>query len=193
MSPTLFFAVRLPASSCAQLEPYLAGLAGISPAIRPVRADGLHLTLQFLGRVPPESVAALLTVGVAVASDRPRFTIELGELGSFESGHRPTVIWIGLRRGADELAGLNRELGTRLAAARLPQDRRGFRPHLTLARVKGELGETAFAQVAGLGARLRAAEFEPLPVTEIHLMESEPVPGEPNRYRSREALALRLL
>ena len=58
----------------------------------------------------------------------------------------------------------------------------------------GHAGRRRLArQVAGLGARLRAAEFEPLLVTEIHLMESEPVPGEPNRYRSREALALRLL
>lgn len=190
MSPTLFFAALLPPEFCSRLEPRLRALREIDQRIRTVRAEGLHVTLQFLGRVDPDLVPELLEVGGSVAGRHAAFSLEMGGLGHFGPGDRPTVIWLGVGQGSRELAELNRALAVKLTEARLPCDRRRFRPHCTLARVSGELAPGGRTGVKGLTGLLEHVALEPLEVKEIHLMESVPVAGEPNRHISRGAMAL---
>ena len=190
MNSTYFFAVRLPPDLCDRLAPGLRALGEIAPSIRPVRADGLHLTVQFLGRPGPELVAALPAVGASVASRQPAFNLELGEPGRFGPERNPRVIWLSVRQGAAELAELNRRLAVALDAAGLPCDRRRFLPHCTVARVSGELTPAGGSCVTRLAGELATVARDPVRVTEIQLLQSVPVPGGQNRYVSGGAFAL---
>lgn len=98
-----------------------------------------HVTLVFLGEVADEqapAAAGALKAGVsrwrASAAQAPRLRLAGG--GRF-GRRRFTVLWVGLDGDLPGLAALARGLRRELRRARLPgDDRRPFRPHLTLAR-----------------------------------------------------------
>lgn len=113
-------------------------------------SDNLHLTMRFLGPTPPDRVPDVVAaVDTAVAGLGP-IDVRLAGAGAFPSAARPRVVWLGIERGAPELAHLATRLGDELAARGWPRDERPFRPHLTLGRSDGVPG--AAAAVAALEA-----------------------------------------
>ena len=124
----------LPAGHRDELGRFLARCSSLAPQFRWVAPDNLHLTLRFLGWVPPETAAR---VSEAVMAQPPaRFEIELGELGSFGRGRAARVVWIGLRSGAREARGLAGVLEAECVRAGLDPEPRALEPHLTLARAR---------------------------------------------------------
>ncbi len=95
----------------------------------------LHLTLRFLGDVEPGRVD---DVGAAmrVAARTDPFEIAFGGLGAFPSVRKPTVLWVGIARGADSLKTLAEQVDRCLSGVGFTPEAREFRPHLTLARVR---------------------------------------------------------
>jgi 2'-5' RNA ligase len=186
----LFLAVRLPPPAIDSVSPLLSELAGLSPSVRPVRADGLHVTLQFLGRVRRDREVQIGEAARSTARRHHCFTLALSGLGSFPAASRPQVIWLGVGEGAGELEALADRLRSELETAGLPFDRRTFRAHCTLARVGGAGGPEA-----ATGLRRMAASGEPGPaasflVREFQLLESVAESGGPNRYPTRASFPL---
>jgi 2'-5' RNA ligase len=105
-------------------------------AARWTEPERLHLTLQFLARVPVDQVAALSALGTRLAASQPAFDVRLGGLGAFPSLGRARVLWLGVEGGAASLGQLAAALGAGLVALGLPIEERAFTPHLTLARLK---------------------------------------------------------
>jgi 2'-5' RNA ligase len=129
----LFVALELPGPQRDRLAGYLAGCEAVAGHYRWVPAANLHLTLRFIGSVPPATLDALRTA-LDEVSLRP-FRMRLGGLGTFGSKALRRVVWIGLEEGGEAASGLAAAVETACvrsglaAAADL-----AFRPHLTLAR-----------------------------------------------------------
>ena len=95
----------------------------------------LHFTLAFLGDSSPDQVSqtARMLGRVVTAYDAP--LVQYRGLGLFRNIREPRVLWIGLdidpviRKMKAELDRELKQLGFRI-------DRKDFRPHLTLARIK---------------------------------------------------------
>jgi len=182
----LFLAVRPPAGVVS--EHLLRRLAAVDPLVRTVRPDGLHLTVQFLGPVEPGLATAVGESALKVSAAQDHFAVGLGGLGCFPSERRPAVIWLGVVAGESRLRQLAGSLGAGLAAAKLPFDGRRFRAHCTLARISGNLPRPALAAIRRiLEADLAGGRFE---VSEVCLLESTAVAGEPNRYTVRATFQL---
>lgn len=110
------------------------------PGITWSTREQLHVTLQYLGSVadPAPVVAA---ARAAFAGHAP-FDLALGPLGSFGDS-APRVVWAGLAgEGLPRLHALQASLAERLAPLGLVPDQDEYRPHLTLARVRGESGSS---------------------------------------------------
>ncbi len=86
-------------------------------------ADGLHLTLAFIGEWP-EDITELLPVV------RKPFSVTLSHLGIFPEAN---VLWAGVDP-CEELDLLAKQVRHRLADTGIPFDRKSFNPHITLAR-----------------------------------------------------------
>ena len=96
-------------------------------AARPVGAEGLHLTLAFIGMLPQERLPEVAHAA-AVASARVQLVLDRIEL--WKGGTAvlcPTQVPAALQ----ELQG---RLAASLQAAGVPFDARAFAPHVTLAR-----------------------------------------------------------
>lgn len=123
-------------------EPDLAGalgrvqavLEGTGADMKCVETENIHLTMRFLGDVREERLGELVSL-VEGLSFEP-FRMELRGVGVFPNLRRPRVIWAGVTRGADVLAGIFERLESGVVGMGFKPDRRGFSPHITLARVR---------------------------------------------------------
>ncbi len=140
--------------------------------LRTVRPDGIHLTLKFLGDVPVGRLDVISDALVRVCRGHPRFTLRLGDAGTFPARGSPRVLWIGLDGEVEQLRALQRQLDLSLALQGFAGEPRAFSPHLTVAR---------FRDGASAGDRRRAAEFLDsgwsvqalaFPVTDLSLIRS---------------------
>ena len=149
----LFVAVPLPPAVRDELAARTASLRTRRDAARWQSPDTWHLTLRFLGDVPARNVPAI-TAGMRRAARRiDPFPVELRGSGSFGGGHRGRVLWIGVGRGAAELAALANALSEALSpetAATEP----GFRAHLTVAREADPSLPAALATALASGSDL---------------------------------------
>ncbi|HEY3247652.1 MAG TPA: RNA 2',3'-cyclic phosphodiesterase [bacterium] len=101
-----------------------------------IRPTNLHFTLKFLGEIAVAQVARARIAAREAAGLTEPFRITLGTLGAFPSFRQPQVIWIGVSDGSKNLESLADRLDAALAKLRFPPERRAFRPHLTLARMR---------------------------------------------------------
>jgi 2'-5' RNA ligase len=104
--------------------------------VRWVRPELMHLTLAFLGEVPPDFIAAATARLTECASGHGPFTMRLKGLGAFPSPTRARVVWIGAEQGRDEVCTLQAGVVKALRSAGYQPERRPFSPHLTIGRVR---------------------------------------------------------
>ena len=119
--------------------------------VRWVAEENLHLTMQFLGAVPEERVAAVEKAVVDAAAAARPLSLEVKGAGGFPNARRPRVVWLGLAGDVAALAALATELGRRLAPLGFAPESRPFSAHLTLGRARDPRG------APGLGGALAAA------------------------------------
>jgi 2'-5' RNA ligase len=141
LEPTVrvFLAVPPGERFSATLSARLDGVRDHLP-VRWTRPHAWHLTLQFLGEWPQERLATLQNA-LATFAPGPPFRLRPAGPGAFPNLRRPRVLFLHLQ---DD--GLAAHLASRLRVLvdeiwpDGPQDRKEFRPHLTLARVDRSLG-----------------------------------------------------
>jgi 2'-5' RNA ligase len=126
--------VAPPARARADLAAALEPLRGAPGAPRWGDPARWHLTLLFLGAVPPGSLPGLTgAVGAAVAGTPPA-ALRLAGAGRFGSVRRPQVFWAGLDGDVGAVTALAGRLAAGARGLGLPVEDRPFRPHLTLGR-----------------------------------------------------------
>ena len=138
------------------------------PGAKWVEPENLHITLRFAGDID-NRVASEFAHGLA-AIDGRAFPVRVAGLGAF-GGNDPRVVWAGVEAGP-ELEALARANAAR-RARRGSSEKRGFRPHVTLARLKHARAD-AVARFLGRNGHLRC---EPFLVSRFVLLSSRPKVG----------------
>jgi 2'-5' RNA ligase len=178
----LFVAVTPPASALDEMDAVVAPLRPSWPQVRWTLRPTWHLTLAFLGEVD-EAAADDLGKGLGqAAAGMQQFPLALAGGGAFPNGPSIAhhVFWAGLAEaGKPELKTLADKVGeaAHKAGAPPPEDGRGFKPHLTLARCRAPVC------LSPLVAAMAGFQGTPWPVTEILLAQSFLRPERPEaRY-----------
>jgi 2'-5' RNA ligase len=135
----------------------------------------VHLTLAFLGDVEQERIPDVSRAATAAATRSAPLALRLEGAGGFPTLSRPRVLWVGIAGETERLAALQSDLTGELEAVGFPRERREFRPHLTIGRVKDDRDRALRALAADLSAEgLSAPEFV---ATELVVMRSALGPG----------------
>ena len=172
-----FIAIDLPPGVKEALSAFVEGLSGRGLSdVRWVKPEGIHLTLKFLGDIPPSTVPLLLDAIESAAASHHCFTLGLGDLGVFPNANNPRVLWVGLSGDISSLGQLQASVEEQCQFLGFEPERRRFTPHLTLGRVRRtlpefqrEVVETALQEEA----KPEALEWR---VDEIHLIHSTLTP-----------------
>jgi RNA 2',3'-cyclic 3'-phosphodiesterase len=109
----------------------------LAPDARWVSRESLHVTLKFIGE-KPDQMTEKIEAALARVRSAP-FALRFRGTGFFPNPKSARVFWIGIEdeTGLGRLAGSVEES---LAQIGVEKEKRGFQPHLTVARASGASG-----------------------------------------------------
>jgi RNA 2',3'-cyclic 3'-phosphodiesterase len=137
-------------------------------AFRLTAPERVHLTLKFLGEVPPGDLPRLIPVLERIGRDGTTFDASTSGLGVFPSARRARILWAGIGEGSEELVSLARTVERLLEPEGFVPEDKPFVPHLTLGRARRPV---PFDPSATVLPELR------FPVHEVALVESRHEPS----------------
>lgn len=103
--------------------------------VRWTAVQNLHLTLQFLGDTEEKRIPALKQIMAQAAGAGVCGDLVFTKVGAFPDPASPRIIWLGIQRN-EYLLKMQRELTQKLLESGFTADRKKFKAHLTLGRVR---------------------------------------------------------
>lgn len=191
----VFIALELPEEAGGYLTAVQRALQAHTPesAVRWSSPGGFHVTLVFLGDVPVAHLDKVAESIARAAQGIEPFTLHLSSLGCFPSERHPSVIWFGVAGELGPLGRLQGHLARTLGGWLELDERKRFKPHVTLGRVRVR-DRASQRQVARLMQEVAASPTSLFPednvrpasevawtVTHVSLVQSELRP-EGSRY-----------
>ena len=158
--PRLFTALEIPSPLAFSLSLLRGGL----PGARWVDPENYHITLRFIGDIDQRTADEVGTALMRV--DKPRFNLTIGGLDAL-GGNKPHSI-VAAVKPSKALQDLQAEHERIIQRMGLEPERRKFRPHVTLARIKG-VSEADAAVYLALRGDFRTPPF---PVGRFVLLSS---------------------
>jgi 2'-5' RNA ligase len=176
MSDTLrtFVAFTLPKDIAATLETVKASLVAYGFKVRWVSLENIHLTLKFLGDIKKKDIDPIAHALRETVAGRDPISFRVSGLGMFPGMHRPRVIWVGLTGEIDRIVDCQQVLDTHLSAVGFPREKRPFKGHITLGRVKGRIRPDRLLEAL---TTCSAYESIPVIVDRMHLIQSDLKPA----------------
>jgi RNA 2',3'-cyclic 3'-phosphodiesterase len=165
-----FIALRLPAGVIGMLAEIQCRLKGHGVVIRWVRPQNIHLTLKFLGDISQSQVETVVDKMHKTGASCLPFTLVTAGLGVFPGIKRPRVLWAGLSGDTGKLGVLYQILAEQLATAGFLSEKRPFRGHLTLGRIKDRIDSKVLAKAMADVGGLKSEVFK---IDEIVLFKSD--------------------
>ena len=144
----LFVACEVPDDIKETIGEVIEGLRQKSgPDVRWIRPEGVHVSLKFLGEVPTKKLPAVkLAIQEAVVGHSP-FELEFSTIVTFGGREGLRIMWVGIAGDVLRLEALVRAVNAALAVVGFEPERRPFRPHLTLGRVRDEVPTRRRAEI----------------------------------------------
>ena len=129
-----------------KLTEFWESLKGTNAPLKLVNLDIIHMTLKFLGDTEEGLVDDIERIMKDSIKDVEPFEVQLKGTGAFPNLNYMKVVWVGLE-GADPLISISKILDREISKLGFKKEKRGFRPHVTLARVKGPKNKKILADV----------------------------------------------
>lgn len=130
-----FVAFNLPAAERARIAAALGGLHTRPLPVRWTDADGLHLTLKFLGDIEGVEVSRIDDALREIAQQYDPLELRIGGIGAFPSLRRANVLWIGVQPEPD-LMSLHADVELAMSRLGYAREQKPFRPHITVGRLR---------------------------------------------------------
>lgn len=160
-----------------QRHPSLQGLRWVDPF-------DFHITLKFLlDGAPVSQIPRIVETLDQVAEKFDPFSVTFGSLGTYPNVFRPSVIWLGIKEGENELKHLFHRVEGRLRELGLRAERRAYSPHLTLARVPKKWSQRQKRAAGDLIGPTPIPDFPPFTIDAVALIRSILTPQGPRYTR----------
>ncbi|CAA9534099.1 MAG: 2'-5' RNA ligase [uncultured Rubrobacteraceae bacterium] len=129
-------------------------------AFRLTPPERVHLTLKFLGEVPPGDLPRLASALGRAARQGEPFDAVVSGFGAFPSTRRARILWAGIGAGAEGFRALKRAVEDLLEPEGFVREGKPFVPHLTLGRARRPVPlEPGGADVPDLGFAVGALDL----------------------------------
>ncbi len=143
--------------------------------LKMVNLKNLHITLKFLGDIEESQVSGIEEVIRSAVSGIGPFTMKVEDTGAFPNLGRISVVWAGIS-GADPLGEIAGKIDAGLHDLGFKKEKRGFSPHVTIARVRGGRNKERLVAVIH---KFEKVEFGQTAVDKIILKKSVLTPQGP--------------
>ena len=143
--------------------------------VKLVEPKNIHITLKFLGDIEEYLIDEIGKIMKDAVKETKPFNIQLKGTGVFPNTNYIKVIWIGIEHG-DPVGAIAYKIDEQLAKIGFKKERRGFSPHLTIARVRSAKNKEKLVQVI---EKYNDVEFADLQIDLIELKKSDLTPKGP--------------
>ncbi len=133
----LFIAIEIPSKIKEEISSIVTVLKEYNLDIKWTSIDNHHLTLVFLGEIPENKIPQLKKIIDEVAGNNFEITAEINDkLDYFHRIRKPGVLWIGFKKGKEELISISSQITKLLLKNNYTLSDKEYTPHLTLGRFK---------------------------------------------------------
>ncbi|HNN14452.1 MAG TPA: RNA 2',3'-cyclic phosphodiesterase [Anaerolineales bacterium] len=169
-----FIAVDLPPIIQDSLEKQTAHLRQTlgNGLVRWVPPRNLHLTLRFIGDIPPTHLDFFKQMLTKTADSHRPFDLQIGGIGSFPNLKRPRVLWVGLH-APEDLSSLQRQIETGTVQLGFEKEDKPFSPHLTIGRVRQTTTPADIAKIRTALEETQLGRIGTARIDSVHLYQSE--------------------
>ena len=174
----VFVACLLPGPLHGAIDRLIGQLEASELPVRWVGSSSAHLTLHFIGEVPPETVEILKLGLPRGMAGLPSVKLQIDGAGAFPSVERPNVVWLGLKGDVAGLQKLRTRVVKTLASLAFEIEPEPFKPHITLGRSRQPLSNAQrdtlqrLLKTERLRAELPKALMAPFEIKEVQLVRS---------------------
>jgi len=142
--------------------------------LKQVKPNNIHITLRFLGEISSSILEKVMEQMENITVNS--FDLELREVGTFPSIKYPKIVWIGMNKGSTELGEIHEQLEPRLREIGFMPDKKGFSPHLTIARVRTGRNKRELVDILN---EIRSYDFGTMRAEFLRLKRSTLTPNGP--------------
>jgi 2'-5' RNA ligase len=134
----IFTAIDISDETRKEAATYIENLRSEFPQLRVgwEKPEKLHLTLKFLGDIDEKQLNSLIEAVKNTAEQISNFQLQISDTGVFPSTRNARILWLGLKNETGELQSLNKILETECEKIGFAKEKRDFKPHLTIARLR---------------------------------------------------------
>jgi len=134
----LFIALTIPDEIKDKLINICSELSESYGAFKWEKLEKIHLTLKFIGEVQEDLVSSIAKE-ITFVEEYNSFSFNVTKFGFFFRNGAARILWAGLQTDKSILS-LVEEINNRLSIFSIPAERRKFKPHLTMLRIKSNPG-----------------------------------------------------
>lgn len=135
----LFLALNIPDSIKQEIIDFRNSIIPTFEEYKWEPPEKYHITLKFIGNVRDSSVQKFKEKLVFLENYKS-FTCHYSKFGFFYADELPKILWLGLSIDNDIFTFV-KKINNELSALYIKPERRNFRPHLTIMRVKKKLSQ----------------------------------------------------
>lgn len=131
-----FIAIEIDEKNRSQLLSLISRLKEAKADVKWAESSAMHFTLKFLGNIDKSLIEKLKISLNDISKKFPVFDIHLSGISAFPNLKSPRVFWVGLDKGSSQVCDIQKEIEEKLQSFGFKKEERGFRPHLTLGRIR---------------------------------------------------------
>ena len=150
-----FIAIDIDKHNKQKISGIISYLKTANADIKWITENQIHLTLKFLGNIEQNKIQDISKILKSIAMDFSPFNIQFSGIGAFPNILHPRVIWLGMNKGKESLKLLNNKIETELERLGIRKEKREYKAHLTLGRVR------TLKNVSKLITLINEAKFHP--------------------------------
>lgn len=175
--PRLFIAIKVKPgkallSSLLKIQQTLA-----NDSITWVKPDNMHITLKFLGDTPQENIPPIISKLKTCAASIESFGFTIKDFGYFGNLRFPRVLWMGVEQEKKNIENACQLIQKEMDSLGYPEEKQGFRPHLTIGRIKKMHDTQKLRELEGefSGVLLQQVRIDTIELYQSKLTPSGPV------------------
>jgi RNA 2',3'-cyclic 3'-phosphodiesterase len=134
----IFIAIDISDETRRQVSHYITDLRAAFPNVRAGwdKPEKLHLTVKFLGDLNEIQLDNLIEAVNATVKQISEFGIGISKTGVFPSKKNARILWLGIEDENGSMQKLNEILETECERKGFAREKRNFKAHLTIARLR---------------------------------------------------------
>ncbi len=140
-----------------------------------VSPEKMHITLKFLGDTEEKLIPKIEEIIKNTVEEIEPFEIKIKKTGAFPNLNYMKVLWIGIEKG-EQIGIIAKKIDEGLTKIGFKKEKRGFSPHITIARVKSGKNKDIILKILN---KYKNEEFINLKVDKVSLKKSELTPKGP--------------